>query len=154
MGAKDQVTAEELLEAMGTLRRLVRTSAGRPWPDADLTGAEVDLVRLVRRRPHIGVAQAAGVLGLAPNSVSTLVRRLSDAGLLVGERDPADRRVARLTLTAEALGRVEAWRDERTSLVARALGELSPADQRGIATAVPALGRLTEVLRRVGREGA
>lgn len=147
MGATEAVLAEELVEAVGSLRRQLRGSAGRPWPQADLTAAEVDLVRLVRRRPLVPVAQAATGLGLAPNTVSTLVRRLVGAGLMTRQRDPEDRRVVRLALTPEALRQVEDWRDHRTTVVSGSLARLSAAERRRLAAAVPAMRRLTELLR-------
>jgi DNA-binding MarR family transcriptional regulator len=152
MGATDTVLAEELVEAVGSLRRQLRGSAGRPWPQADLTAAEVDLVRLVRRRPLVTVAQAATGLGLAPNTVSTLVRRLVGAGLVTRLRDPEDRRVVRLALTPAALRQVEAWRDHRTTVVSGSLAQLPTAERRRLAAAVPAMRRLTELLRDSAQE--
>ncbi|GAA4336476.1 hypothetical protein GCM10023086_69750 [Streptomyces venetus] len=61
-----------------------------------MRGAEVELLRLVVTRPGIGISDAARDLGLAANSVSTLVNQLPRAGCLVRETDPADRRAARL----------------------------------------------------------
>ena len=75
----------------------------------------------------MSVAAAASDLGLAANTVSTLVRELTDAGMLHRTRDTADRRVARLELTASARRRVETWRDRRTALTAAAVADLSPA---------------------------
>ena len=140
--------AEQLFETLGSLRRQVRRVAGRPWPVGDLSGSQIELVRLVRREPGIPVNAAAERLGLAPNTVSTLVRRLIDAGLLQRQTDPADRRVARLRVTAAARRRIEGWRDQRTVLAAQALGQLSLADQRAIRDAVPAVEHLIAALQR------
>jgi len=147
MGSRADVVAEELFESLGVLRRQVRAAVGRPWADAELSGAEVDVVRLVRRRPGVSIAQAAAVLGLAANSVSTLARRLGGTGWLVGERDGEDRRVVRLHLTEPARSRVEQWRDRRGVLVGRAMRSLDPDDVDAIEAALPALARLTEALR-------
>ncbi len=138
--------AEELFDAVGALRRQTRRHAGRPWPIDMLAGNQVELVRLVRRQPDISVAEAAADLGFAPNTVSTLVRQLTDMGLLKRDADPADRRVARLRLTAAATRRVARWRDRRTSLAARALDELSAEDRAALAAAVPVIVRLTAAL--------
>lgn len=143
----DLVLAEQFLEAIGALRRQTRRVAGRPWPAVALSGAQVELVRLVRRQPGISVADAAAQLGVAPNTVSTLVRQLTDAGLLRRTSDTHDRRVARLRLTAAARRRVEHWRDRRTALAATALAGLSTADRAAIENAVPVIGRLASALR-------
>jgi DNA-binding MarR family transcriptional regulator len=138
--------AGRLLEALGSLRRQLRRTVGRPWPVTELTGSQIELVRLVRREPGIPVSEAAERLGVAANTVSTLVRQLTDAGLLRREADPADRRVARLQVTAAARRRIEGWRDRRAEAVATALERLHEDDRRVLAQAAPALERLVAVL--------
>jgi len=145
----DVRTAEQLFEALGSVRRQVRRTAGPPWPAATLSGSQIELVRLVRREPGHTVNEVAEALGLAPNTVSTLVGRLTDAGLLRREPDPADRRVARLHVTAAARRRIEGWRDARAELAALALGRLDPADREVLRAAVPALSRLVDALREL-----
>ena len=155
--ANELALAEHLFDALGAVRRQVRRLTGRPWPTAALSGAQIELVRLVRREPGIPVSTAAEALGLAANTVSTLVRQLTDAGLLRRQADPDDRRVAQLHVTAAAQRRIEGWRDHRAELAAQALGRLHPADRRAIEEAVPALGRLAAELQATQRtepEGA
>jgi DNA-binding MarR family transcriptional regulator len=139
--------ADELLDAIAALRRQLRRAAGRPWPDDNLTYAQSELLRLVRRRPGLAVAEAADELGLAANTVSTLVGQLTGMSLLRRTKDDADRRVARLTLTEPAHKRVTSWRDRRSGLVAEALRNLTPADLTTLTRAGGALGRLGDQLR-------
>lgn len=138
--------AEQLFETLGALRRQLRRVAGRPLPATSLSSAQVELVRLVRREPGIPVSGAAVALGLAPNTVSTLVRQLTDAGVLHRTVDSGDRRVARLRVTPAARRRIEGWRDQRAELATAALARLSPDERQAIAGALPALGRLAAVL--------
>jgi DNA-binding MarR family transcriptional regulator len=142
----ESALAEQLFEALGSVRRQVRRTAGRPWP-APLSDAQVELVRLVRRQPGCTVTEAAETLRLAPNTVSTLVRRLTEMGVLRREPDPDDRRVARLHVTAAARTRIEGWRDRRAELAAQALAGLTPADRAALGAAVPALSRLVGALQ-------
>jgi DNA-binding MarR family transcriptional regulator len=135
--------AEELLAAVGLVRRHLRRSIGRPFP---LTDSQAELIRLVRRNPGISVAEAAAELGLAANTVSTLVGQLTERGLLQRTPDPADRRVARLTLTEPARRQVDAWRDRRAAMVSTALDDLSPADRDALGAALPVLAVLAERL--------
>jgi DNA-binding MarR family transcriptional regulator len=95
------------------------------------------------------VTEAAEALALAPNTVSTLVGQLTDAGLLRREPDRDDRRVARLHVTEAARHRIEAWRDQRIELTARAVCRLAPADRDALAAAVPALTRLVGALQEL-----
>jgi DNA-binding MarR family transcriptional regulator len=139
--------AEDLLEAIGLLRRHARRRVDRPWSVQEVSGAQAELVRLVRRRPGISVAAAAGELGVAANTVSTLVGSLVSAGLVRRCPDPADRRVVRLQLTDTARRRVEQWRDARIAVVTDALSGIDAADRAAIRQAIPALNRLANQLR-------
>jgi DNA-binding MarR family transcriptional regulator len=145
--------ADELLSTMASIRRSARL-AGRPPGFADLTGAQLDLVRLIRRRPGVSVAEAAAELRLAANTVSTLVRQLTGAGLLVRRSDPADRRVARLELTPEIAGEVGRFRDRRIALLASAISELRPGERRRLAAAAAVLGRVAERLPELAEHDA
>jgi DNA-binding MarR family transcriptional regulator len=113
-----------------------------------LTGSQVELLRLVRANPGISVTDTATRLRLAPNTVSTLVGSLVDAGMLVREQDRTDRRVARLRLTRPAARRVAAWRSHRVATVARAIDDLEPAERLQIQQGLPALVRLAQLLDR------
>jgi DNA-binding MarR family transcriptional regulator len=135
--------ADELLTAMSSIRRGVRRLAGRPAELAALTGAQVELVRLLRRRPGLTVNQAAEELGLAPNTVSTLVRQLAGAEVLIRRVDETDRRVVHLELTREMRNRTEAFRDRRVAFLGEAIAELPQADQRRMLDTVRLLGRLS-----------
>jgi DNA-binding MarR family transcriptional regulator len=142
----EELLASELTEAWARVRRRLRRGARAAVGGEPLTGAQVELLRLVETQPGIGVADAAAALAVAPNTVSTLVGSLVAADLLARHRDPADRRAARLTLTAAARRRLRRWRDERGRLLAGALRELSPEDRATLAASVPALERLLAAL--------
>jgi DNA-binding MarR family transcriptional regulator len=138
--------ADDLLASMGSIRRSGRRVAARPVELSALTGAQLDLVRLVRRRPGVSVTRAADELGLAGNTVSTLVRQLTDAGMLIRLADDSDRRVARLELTDEMARTVGAVRDRRVAVLSAGMAALSPADQARLADAVDVLHTLAETL--------
>jgi DNA-binding MarR family transcriptional regulator len=140
------VPAEELLDSLAAFRRALRRASRRPQELTLLTGAQLELVRLLRRQPGTSVADAARELRVAPNTVSTLVSRLLAAGVIVKEQDPRDRRVARLDLSPRARRSVEAWRDRRLELLDDALARLSPADARRLDAVQAPLERLAELL--------
>jgi DNA-binding MarR family transcriptional regulator len=135
--------AEELLAAIGLVRRHLRRSVGRPF---SLSDSQAELIRTVRRNPGISVAEAAAELGLVSNTVSTLVGQLTERGLLQRTPDESDRRVARLTLTEPAREQVEAWRDRRGALVTRALDGLEPTERDALRAALPVLAVLADRL--------
>ena len=78
--------------------------------------------------------------------MSTLVGRLSAAGLLDRARGETDGRSVRLRPTEAAARRIASWRDVRAEVGARALDRLSAADRETLARAVPALARFAAAL--------
>jgi DNA-binding MarR family transcriptional regulator len=144
----DRALADELIDAMSSVRRAVRRLAGPVEETARLTNAQVQLVRVVRRRPGISVAEAAAEMGVAPNTVSTLVRQLVEAGLLSRRNDPGDRRVAHLSLAPRVAEAVGAWLEKRTAALAEAVAALAPEDRQALAGALRPLSRLALNLGR------
>jgi DNA-binding MarR family transcriptional regulator len=140
------VQADELLDALAALRRALRRDAARPDELAALSGAQIELVRLLRRKPGLSVAEAAAELRLAPNTVSTLVGQLADAGVVARRPDDADRRVARLDLAPRIRRKVEAWRDRRSEALEAALAALPANEQSALADVVPVLLELADAL--------
>ncbi len=138
--------ADDVHDVVGLFRRSSRRLVGTPLPDLGLSGAQLELVRVVRRNPGIGVAEAAAALGLAPNTVSTLVGQLTSLEVLVRLRDVADRRVARLELTPSAAAALESWRDRRSHATAVALEGLDADERAAIARALPLLARVAASL--------
>ena len=138
--------AAELLAAMGALRRAARPAARGSADAVALPPARSELLRLAARRPGIGVAEAAQELRLAPNSVSTMVSKLKEDGLLSRGRAESDGRSVRLTVTEAGAARVEQWRDIRAELAGRALERLPLADRQALSAATHALSRLAAQL--------
>jgi DNA-binding MarR family transcriptional regulator len=129
---------EQLILRLGTLtaRRegLSRTAAAT-------------LVRLAddgpRRLTELAVAE-----GVSQPSMSSLVARLVEQGLVARDPDPRDARAVLLRLTPDGNRLVAQRRADRAQRLDRALAELDPADVGRIADALPALTQLAGALRR------
>jgi len=143
-------TPEDLLEAVSAIRRAVRRRVGRPVELSVLTGAQLELVRLLRREPGVSIADAAARLRVAPNTVSTLVGQLADAGVLERRTDETDRRVVRLTLNPGIRRRVDAVRDRRLDALGEAMEGLSADERKLLDEATPVLLRLADTLQNEG----
>ncbi|ACU73427.1 transcriptional regulator, MarR family [Catenulispora acidiphila DSM 44928] len=144
----------ELENLLAGLNRLIRRRlrAGLPLPR--LRGAEVELLRLVRGHPGLRVSEAAKELGLAGNSVSTLVKGLAELGMLERSADPGDGRATLLHTTPEAEKRLQEWQDRRSVLVRAHIERLSRADRAALDAALPALRALTTSLHEEAESGA
>jgi DNA-binding MarR family transcriptional regulator len=144
--AETLALAAELLAAISAIRRIARRAARLAWQDEPLPAAQSELLRLAAARPGLSVADAAHELRLAPNTVSTLVGRLTAAGLLERARAASDGRSVRLSVTGKARERIAGWRDLRAELGARALDQLQARDMETLAAALPALQRFAAQL--------
>ena len=144
-----EAQAEQLWVAMASLRRSGRLLARRPGQLAGLTDAQLDLVRLVLRRPGVSVTQAADELSLDPNTVSTLVKQLTADHVLVRQVDPDDRRVARLALTEKMARELDDFRDRRVAMLATALAERPAEDRALLVSAAKLLDDIAADLRRL-----
>ena len=128
----------ELIVALGSLaaprRGLSRTAAAT-------------LTRLQRSGPT-RVTELASAEGVTQPSMSTLVARLVDQGLVSRGGDPQDARVVVLDLTPAGEDLLAQRRADRAERLTRALAGLPPEDTARITDAVPALTRLADALRR------
>ena len=103
----------------------------------------------VARLTDLAVAE-----GVSQPSMSSLIARLVDRGLVRREPDPDDARAAQLSLTPAGTALVAERRAQRTRRLDMAVSGLSPDDVARIADAVPALTRLADALRRSSKEVA
>ncbi|MDX1889465.1 MarR family winged helix-turn-helix transcriptional regulator [Mycolicibacterium sp. 050158] len=138
--------ASELLTTVGRFRRQARRSGGGPRIGTGLPESQAELLRLVGRQPGISVREAAAELGLAPNTASTLVSRLSGDGLLVRSVDPGDRRVGRLRLTESAQRLADESRAVRRAALRAALARLDPDQRDALSNGLAVLADLTRLL--------
>ncbi len=139
--------AAELLATVGRFRRQARRSGGAARIGSGLPESHAELLRLVGRQPDISVREAATELGLAPNTASTLVSRLSGDGLLVRTVDPDDRRVGRLRLTEPAQRLADESRAVRRAALRAALARLDPDQRDRLGEGIAVLAELTRLLR-------
>jgi DNA-binding MarR family transcriptional regulator len=152
MSATPGAVADELSSLLGRLHRTLRRAARSDLPEEPLPAAQIEVLRVVRSRPGIGVKAVASVLGTAPNTVSTLVGDLTTAGYLERAPDPDNRRAVRLTLTPAATSLIDGYTDHRRRIAVAAATQLDQADIDALAAALPALHRLLLLLG--GDDGA
>jgi DNA-binding MarR family transcriptional regulator len=138
--------AAELFAIVGRFRRQVRRSGGPPI-GTGLPESHSELLRLVGRQPAISVREAAAELGLAANTASTLVSRLSADGLLVRTVDPDDRRVGRLRLTKSAQVVADESRAARRAALAAVLELLDDDQLDSLTKGMEVMSELTRMLQ-------
>ena len=142
--------AVELAKVFARIGRGLRYRTRAARETLDITHSEGELLRLLDRRPGIRVHDAALELGVASNSVSTLVKQLNRAGLVARTADPLDGRAACLRLTPLAEEWVTRLGNAREQAIDRALASLDEADRGVIGNALPALRRFAKAMNDKG----
>ncbi|MET0476077.1 MAG: MarR family transcriptional regulator [Mycobacterium sp.] len=136
-----------MLVTVGRFRRQARRSGGTPGIGTGLPESQAELLRLVGRQPGISVRRAADELGLAANTASTLVSRLSNDGLLVRSVDPDDRRVGRLRLAESAQRTADDSRAARRAALGSVLERLDADQIDRLSDGLAVLADVTRLLR-------
>jgi DNA-binding MarR family transcriptional regulator len=145
----EEQTPTDLAVVLHDLAWLLPRTIGRePDPGHVLPASELEIMRLLVRRPGLSVNETAAELRLAPANVSTALRALEARGLLERRRDPSDGRVVRLHPTTAALAHRSDQELVWGNALAQALDALSRADARRTLAATPALRALADVLGR------
>lgn len=130
--------AARLRVAIGRLGRQLRQNS-----IDGLTGSQLSALVSVERAAPVRLCDLAGMEQITPSTLSRIVASLEERGLVRREVDSADRRAARLTLTALGRSRLDAIRTERSLWLGRRLADLSDPRRGAIADAIEALEDLT-----------
>jgi DNA-binding MarR family transcriptional regulator len=142
----------ELAKVLSRIGRGLRYRTRDVREALNVTNSEAELIKLLDRKPGIRVHDAAQELGVASNSVSTLVKQLTRAALVQREVDPLDGRVAQLRLTPLAAEWAARVGNAREAAIGRALEALDESDRDLLGAALPAMVRLSKAISR--SEGA
>jgi DNA-binding MarR family transcriptional regulator len=112
-----------------------------------LPPSEVEVMRLLVRRPRLSVREVAEELNMQQSNASTTVRSLVTRGLLERQADANDGRVTRLIPTDEASRGRRVREQEWGRRLRDHMSELSSAQVQVLVEAAPALRALAAQLR-------
>jgi len=115
-----------------TLSEPVQT---RIWHAAQLTLVQVRVLRRLSRRAY-ALGELGSELALAPPSMTRLIDRLEERGLIERIRDGEDRRKVMAALTAEGRRLVSAVPLLEGTAIRKAVAGMKVADRERIATAL------------------
>lgn len=132
---------ETLPSEIGETGHALRKAFGRRVSGLGVTGAQWKVMFRLTRKPGLRQTDLAELLDLEPITLSRIIDRLEEAGLVERVADPADRRAWRLHVTAKAQPLVEKLRaiaDEMTAEV------FAGIDRKDIETTRQVLARVRE----------
>ncbi|MCR4398267.1 MAG: MarR family transcriptional regulator [Firmicutes bacterium] len=135
--------ARQVVETVPVAMRLIRSEM-RLHCGNQLSVPQFRTLAFLYREPGASLSQVAGHLGVTPPTVSKIVDRLVERGLVQRRDDPRSRR--RLILSATGKGRdlFENARERTTERIAERLDGLAPSD---LAAIQAAMGLFDRVLR-------
>ena len=132
--------ASPLRLAVMRLARRVRQEA----MGGDVTPSMLSALATVERQGPLTLGELAAAERIQPPSMTKIVARLAESGLVVREIDASDRRVARVQVTRDGKRLVERSRSRGSAYVAGRLARLTPEERAVLEAAVPVLERLLE----------
>jgi DNA-binding MarR family transcriptional regulator len=129
--------AARLRLTIARLARLLRQQAA-----TGLTPSQISVLVSLDLNQSLTLGELAAIEQVAPPTITKIVAKLEDDGLVARHPVPGDRRVARVSVTDEGRRRLDHSRDRRNAWLAVRLDELGPADTRRLADALDALEAL------------
>jgi DNA-binding MarR family transcriptional regulator len=124
-------TSKDLAAALLRLHREMRAILGGVAREVGLTAQQIELLCVLQARtPALG--ELAEMFGCDKTNITGMADRLTRRGLVDRTTDPADRRVTRLTLTAEGARFADELKDEVAGRVDARWRSLSAADRATI----------------------
>jgi DNA-binding MarR family transcriptional regulator len=93
-----------------------------------VTRAQWKVLFRLERQPGLRQIELADMLDIEPITLSRIVDRLEEAGLVERVADPADRRAWRLHVTAKAQPLIEKLRGVADEMIAEAFAGIDPRD--------------------------
>ncbi len=151
----DQIARQDDRRQIGYLitdvARMMRAAFDRRARQIGLTRPQWQVLSRLHRYPGITQTELAEMLEMERATAGRMLDRLERRGWLVRSADPADRRVNRLHLTAEADGIQTEMRRIATEFLDEAMGGLTE-EERAILTAM--MERVKLQLQAMGPRGA
>lgn len=125
----DQQHAEHLASLFERVRSLYLSPAFAELMHLDLSFSHMKALRHIACHGAVPMKELADTLCMTPPSVTAMVRRLEQIGLLERVRSTSDNRVWLLHLTDQGRALIETLRWQRITLMQQLIDTLSPAEQ-------------------------
>src|SRR5690349_7706589 len=126
----DDAVRELLLVMPRLIGRIKRLPPPEQLRSLDLAPRHLSMLSMLLLDGPLTVSQLAGMLGVAPTTVSLIVSDLSRKGVLVRREDDGDRRRRIIDISDESRPAIAQWLSPGARAWRHALAPLSPAQQR------------------------
>jgi len=136
--------AHDSSEMAGRLRLSVTRLARRLRQEADagLTPSQLSALAVIANHGPLSLGALAEHERLAPPSITRLVKKLAQDGLVVRTIDPVDRRIATVMTSDRGAELIAESRRRKTAWLVGGIDRLGPDDRRRLADALDVLDHL------------
>ena len=144
MGAHTSTTEAEVRIVLDGVRRIVQTlRESSRWAEkrVGMTGAQLFVLQQLDEAPAQSLNDLAARTHTHQSSVSTIVARLVDRGLVTRTRSPRDGRTIELHLSSRGRKLAARAPNAAQQRLIQGIRELPPARRRGLATALSTVAR-------------
>ena len=124
------------LGVMRLARRLRQQNVG------DVTASMLSALSSIDHNRGVTLGALATIERVSPPSMTRIVARLEEHALVTREVDAGDRRVARVSITAEGEKLLQQNRTKKDAYLAQRIAALSAEDRRVLRDAMPVIERL------------
>jgi DNA-binding MarR family transcriptional regulator len=136
-------TADRLRLAIVRTARRLRQEAGE-----HVSPSSVAALATIERRGPLAPSELAELERVKRPTITRVVSRLEEAGLVERTNDPTDGRAFLVTITRQGSELLRRIRTRKTAYLARRLGKLDPDDLAALERAADVLERILEDERR------
>jgi len=119
---------ETILPEIGETAHALRKAFTRRAANVGVTGAQWKVLFKLTLKPDLRQTDLADLLDIEPITLTRIIDRLQEAGLVERSPDPTDRRAWRLHVTAKAQPVVEKLRAIANEMTAEVFAGIEPQD--------------------------
>jgi DNA-binding MarR family transcriptional regulator len=114
----------------------------RQQAEGDVTASRLSALSSIARLGPLTLGELAAVEQVQPPSMTKIVAKLEDQGLVIREADARDRRIARVRISGEGEAYVARSRTLKNAYLADRLARFDPDERALLEQALPLLERL------------
>jgi len=116
----------------------------RQQADPDITPSMLSALSNVEYRAPVTLGELAEAERVTPPTMSKIVGRLEETGLVTRTKDEGDKRIQRLSLSKDGERFIERSRSRKNAYLARKLRALEPAEVAKLEEAVAVIEKILE----------
>lgn len=137
--ADREAAKDRIVEAYEMLMHRVASTHAAEFLEVGVTMSQAKVLYLVQAEPDLRMSDLSGRLGVSLSTVSGVVDRLVDQGLLDRRDDPGDRRHVMLRITGAGATQLQRFRELNAREFRAILGRVDPADLAVVERAIALL---------------